>query len=173
MALPIAVYAYIARRDQELMILENAPPPELRLTIDLTRCVEELQGRAQALEAAMAQATAISEYLQRGIERERQQLCKVNEEHLRIARLNDLTPKRRQPSPSCSTTSKRAADDGRSGRTLRLDSCSGSSAWSRRYSSTSTLLEISSDSGFTSADRVRATCGQGESSQLVSRLPGR
>jgi hypothetical protein len=92
MALPVAVSAYIARRDQELVILENAPPPELRLAIDITRCVEELQGRAQALEAAMARATAISEHLQRGIERERQQLSEVNEEYLRTARLNDLTP---------------------------------------------------------------------------------
>jgi hypothetical protein len=91
--LALAVWAFIARRNQQLEILENAPPPELRLAIDLTRRAEAFRDRALALEKAMEEATSISEQVQRGIELEQQQLSEVHEQYLRKARATEqLTP---------------------------------------------------------------------------------
>ena len=90
--LVLATWAFVARRDQQLEVFETALPPELRLMVDLHRRAEAFRDRAQALEGAMDEATAISEQVQRGIDLERQQLAEVHEQYLRQARLNELTP---------------------------------------------------------------------------------
>jgi hypothetical protein len=90
--LALAVWAFVARRDQQLEIFETALPPELRLVADLHRRAEAFRDRAQALEQAMEEATAISAQVQRGIELEQQQLAELHEQYLRQARLNELTP---------------------------------------------------------------------------------
>jgi hypothetical protein len=90
--LALSTWAFVARRDQQLEVFETALPPELRLMVNLHRRAEAFRDRAQALERAMEEATAISEQVQRGIDLERQQLAEVHEQYLRQARLNELTP---------------------------------------------------------------------------------
>ena len=90
--LALAIWAFVARRDQQLEVFETALPPELRLVVDLHRRAEAFRDRAQALEQAMEEATSISEQVHRGIELERQQLAELHEQYLRQARLNELTP---------------------------------------------------------------------------------
>jgi hypothetical protein len=91
LALSLGLWAYVARWNQELEMLEKAMPPELRLAVDLRKRAEAFRERARALEEAMDEATAISEQVQRGIELERQQLSDLHEQYLKQARLNELT----------------------------------------------------------------------------------
>jgi hypothetical protein len=90
--LALAIWAFVARRDQQKEVFETALPPELRLMVDLHRRAEAFRDRAQALEQAMEDATSISEQVRRGIELERQQLAELHEQYLRQTRLNELTP---------------------------------------------------------------------------------
>lgn len=92
MVLPLVRWAYIARRDLELELLEKAQPPELRVAINLTRLSEGFRERAQALESAMWEATVISEQVQRGIEVGQQQFNELQKQYLRQYRLNELSP---------------------------------------------------------------------------------
>jgi hypothetical protein len=90
--LALAIWAFVARYVQQLEVFETALPPELRLMVDLHQRAKAFRDRAQALEQAMEEATAISEQVQRGIELEQQQLAELHEQYLRQARLNELTP---------------------------------------------------------------------------------
>jgi hypothetical protein len=86
MVLPLVRWAYIARRDLELELLEKAQPAELRVAINLTRLSEGFRERAQALEGAMWEATVISEQVQRGIEVGQQQFNELQKQYLRVDR---------------------------------------------------------------------------------------
>jgi hypothetical protein len=90
--LPFARWAYIARRNLELELLEQAQPPELRVVVNLTKLSEGFRERAQALEDAMREATVISEQIQSGIELGQQQFNELQEQYLRQYRLNELSP---------------------------------------------------------------------------------
>jgi ABC-type Fe3+-siderophore transport system permease subunit len=60
----LGVYAFNARRQQELEILDAVTPAELRLAAEIYRRAEAFRAQAEALEQAIEQAAAISEQVQ-------------------------------------------------------------------------------------------------------------
>jgi hypothetical protein len=89
-ALLLATWAFVAWRYQQLVVLEEAQPPELRLSAKVTQYADEFQERAKALEKAMEEAAAISKQVQHGIELDQQQLAELREEYQQQARRNAL-----------------------------------------------------------------------------------